>query len=130
MSAGIRLSLSIAVAAIVLAVAVFFLDEQVAADDPAFDSAAWRAGALDVSPDNFSSSDNPRYHLAGALMEEHLQPGMPRHDVLELLGPPDSVQDGSLHYVIGTNPYHIDPDAVVISFDDDHRLVESRIVQY
>lgn len=127
---GIRIAISLATAALVLAVAALLLDDRVIAGDPAFDGAAWRAGSLAVSEDNFSSSDNPRYALAWDLMDEHLQPGMTRAAVLDLLGPPDSVVDGALHYVIGTNPYHIDPDAVVISFDAADRLVESHITQY
>jgi hypothetical protein len=113
-----------AAAAIGLSVAI------VAAGDTTFDAEAWRAGAGADPAAASLSSVNPRLEMAQSVMDDHLVSGMPRATVLELLGPPDLVQGTALHYVLGVNPYHIDPDGLVIVFDPDDRLREAYITQY
>lgn len=121
-----RVTIAAAVVAVGLAVAV-----EIAWDStPSFDAETWRAGAVTGAADASLEYDNPRYDLAGPLIRDHLHEGMTRDAVLQLLGPPDSVQGTELHYVIGANPYHIDPDALVIGFDADDRVTQVRIIQY
>jgi hypothetical protein len=56
-------------------------------------------------------------------VEAVLRPGLTREDVLDLLGPPAFERENALVYNMGQTG--IDPDYLVIHFDDQDRLVET-----
>jgi hypothetical protein len=87
-----------------------------------FDSAAWK------SERGMSEADMTRVGMLSKL-EKELKPGMPREDVLELLGPPDdSTKDGSVDtYLlgIGMSP---DPQYYKLTYKDGALTSSKRLV--
>lgn len=78
-----------------------------------FDAAAWRAQA------GKGDQDNPRAGMAATLTTEVLKPGMPRAEVLALLGPPDFQKGQKDYYELGRSAYGVDYEYLVALYEAD-----------
>jgi len=76
--------------------------------------------------------NNPRGKMVGDLRSRHLEAGMSREAVEELLGKPDwATYEYVWQYNLGMySGYRIDYDSLDIHFDDDGRLSHIEIVQH
>ncbi len=76
---------------------------------PAFDSAVWKA----------QRGADPQANTRGtmvAALEQAVRTGMPRSDVIALLGEPDSRDDDTDTYELGVSPMGIDEETYVITY--------------
>jgi len=93
-------------------------------DDRAFNQEVW----LDHFEDHGMA--NPRGRMAYSVRDLLLESHMTREEVIDLLGPPEIDSEiHSIQYLLGAwSSIRIDLDYLVISFDDDDRVIEVRIV--
>lgn len=73
---------------------------------------------------------SPRYAMAQRLVNERLQPGMSRAEILALLGAPDHTDGNTVNYGIGASPTGFDQEGVVLVFGADDRLTRAYITRY
>lgn len=92
-------------------------------DDWWFDQTIWQA----QSNSTIGNIENPRGKMVHDLRQRVLKPGMPRKQVLALLGPPDAGQTrSSLSYYVGWwSGFRMDPDIFKIEFDKSDRLLKA-----
>ena len=95
-------------------------------DDRTFDKELWRTYLHSID------SDNPRGNMADDLRKNHLQRGMAKQEVLDLLGEPDfDKQAHVFKYNLGMwSGTRIDYDSLDIQFDSSGRLIRTAIVQH
>jgi hypothetical protein len=93
-------------------------------NDRAFNREVWLAHHEDWS------MANPRGRMAYSVRDLLLESRMTREEVIELLGPPEvGSESHSIQYLLGAwSGFRIDYDFLVISFDEDDRVNEVRIV--
>jgi hypothetical protein len=93
-------------------------------DDRAFNQKVW------LDHDEDWSMTNPRGRMAYSVRDLLLESRMTREEVRELLGPPEiDSERHSIQYLLGAwSSIRIDPDYLVISFDEDDRAIEVRII--
>lgn len=82
-----------------------------------FDSRLWQGQR------GSNALDNPRVTLVIPLERQHLKPGLPRTEVIKLLGEPDRQLPNSDHYKLGASPVGVDFETYVIDYDDQGRVL-------
>lgn len=80
--------------------------------DTSFDSNAWK------SQRDVAAQDNARGPMVAG-MQQTLRAGMPRTEVVALLGEPDSRRDTTDVYELGRAPYGVDEEYYEIRYVDD-----------
>lgn len=84
--------------------------------DRAFDAALWQAQR------GSDALDNPRVGQVVALERHHLRAGMPRTQVIELLGEPDRSRPGMDAYKLGASPVGVDFETYVVEYDAQEQM--------
>jgi len=97
----------------------------VAESVPPFDAQLWRQG----SSGDLESLKN-RLAMVPALRSQHLRQGISRSLVHRLLGSPDFQRDRLDYYDLGPGPYRIDHSSLVIEYDDQSKLVVTRVQEH
>jgi len=99
-------------------------------DDPfsgrSFDRKIWLEFADDYV------DDNPRASMIRDLQKEHLQVGMSRTEIIELLGEPETkFENSDFSYIVGMwSGFRMDHDGLELYFDQNGNLTDSARVQY
>ncbi|MGH7005878.1 MAG: hypothetical protein ACREIP_18180 [Alphaproteobacteria bacterium] len=114
---------SIKIGAVVLAVGITLVAARVYRVEMAqrFSSGRWKAEG------GQTLESAARYDMAEEL-RSHLAPGMPRSDVVDILGPPDWETKDRIAYKLGI-PDGIDYYTLEIRFDAAQRLRDTALVQ-
>ena len=92
-----------------------------------FDQVQWAASAAAFRTDPEAGYDNPREGMVDDVVAHELRPGMPRADVLAVLGPADSIDDSEWYYEAGWRS--IDPSTLVITFFKRGTVQHYRVTQ-
>jgi hypothetical protein len=120
-----RLGVSLVVCGLVLG-AVWGL-QRAYASHFGFDRAEWAASAAALRTDPEAGYDNPREGMVDDVLAHELHPGMPRADVLAVLGPADSTDDFEWAYEAGWRS--IDPRVLVITFSKQGTVQHYRVTE-
>jgi len=79
-----------------------------------FDATDWKA-----QHDEDFDGDNPRAGMVGELQRDHLVEGLPRDEVHDLLGPPESVLGDTDLYELGRSATGVDYEQLAIVYEHD-----------
>lgn len=93
-------------------------------DDRSFNQKVW----LDHYED--WGIGNPRGRMAYSVQKLLLDSRMTREEVIELLGPPEyGSEDSNFQYLLGPwSAFRMDYDLLIITFDEDDRVKDVRII--
>lgn len=63
-----------------------------------------------------------RWEMTSSLLSKHKITGMPRDEVIELLGAPDGEEEGKMYYYLGMSGHGIDTGSLILYLDSQRRV--------